>query len=245
MVKLLKGRPEFGRYLLSGYGKVVGVFVAGKPQLYIMKPDLIRQVTCRDFHHFMNRNKPNCYHDQVNHSLLMSEDEDWKRMRTIVSVAFSSGKLRQMLPLMDKCVEKLIKHLDASLVEGKACIEVKKIVGGFAFDVIASTAFATETNYSQSNPVVEMGYKLLKAPLWKAMAVQLLPKTVLNTLGIYSFLDAKALKFFIDLTTEIIRQRKRTKYIRGDLVQLMMDASAGEDELADEDFEKLIATEGR
>lgn len=40
------------------------------------------------------------------------KDDEWKNARSIVSAAFTSGKLKEMLSTMEPCVDALIDHLD-------------------------------------------------------------------------------------------------------------------------------------
>ena len=75
------------------YGKVYGLFTGTLPTLSIADPELIKQVLVKDFHLFVNRRIVNSFHDIWNTNLFLVEQDDWKRVRSICSPAFTSGKI--------------------------------------------------------------------------------------------------------------------------------------------------------
>src|SRR5699024_10359564 len=69
-----------------------------------------------------------------------------------------------------------------------------------------------------------------------------LPRFLLNLLDIRTFLDPESFNFFIDLTKHIVKDRKENpeKFVgRNDLVQLLLDASVEEKEIAAKNYENL------
>jgi len=146
------------------YGKIYGVFNGNQPVLTILDHELIKQVLVKDFHLFVNRQKLTSTHEIWGRNLFNMESEDWKRVRAITSPSFTSGKLRGMNSLMNRCIDKLNAYLDNLCTKGGGVLKTKEIVSGFTIDVIASTSFATETNAnddrSNKNMFVEHGMKL-------------------------------------------------------------------------------------
>lgn len=61
---------------------------------------------------------------------------DLIRIRSIASPTFSSGKLRAMIPLMNKCVRKLVDYMDSVVPStGSRDLNIKEVVTGFTIDV--------------------------------------------------------------------------------------------------------------
>ena len=50
---------DYNKFKIEQGVKVHGWFVLGKPALSINDPDLIKQITVKDFNHFMDRNEAN------------------------------------------------------------------------------------------------------------------------------------------------------------------------------------------
>jgi len=222
-----------------------------EPLLFIADPELIKQVLIKDFSHFINRANPPTYHEYISQTLLLAKDEQWRRLRTITSPAFTSGKLRGMHHLISKCINKLENYLDRLIDQG-GVMNTREVVRGFTIDVIASTSFATETNANDDrtdqdrDPLVINAKKMFEFNPARMIALFTLPKFVLDLFGITSFFEPKPLDFFVDLSKHILKARKsqiQTVKNRTDLVQLMLDASVDESELDNDDYDKLIANE--
>ena len=244
--KFVKSRAEVGLEYAEKYGKLYGYYNGAEPALFVMDNELIKDIMIKDFHCFLNRPKVNVLHKMFINNLLFAEDDTWKRIRTITSPSFTSGKLRAMVPLMEKCIDKFVAYFDKMIQENNGLIDVKKVTSGFTIDVIASTSFATETNAnddrSGKNAFVENGKKLFEIPIFRAIAIFLFPPKLLKMLNILLLADPDAFEFFVNLTQEIVRQRKTQQFKRNDLVQLMMDAFVDEKVLEKTDFEQLSAS---
>ena len=74
-------------------------------------PELIKQVMIKDFHLFVNRRQMPVYHEVLNLGLISIEADDWKRVRSITTPAFTTGKLKGMMEPIERIVTNFIKHL--------------------------------------------------------------------------------------------------------------------------------------
>ncbi|KAJ6223022.1 hypothetical protein RDWZM_001567 [Blomia tropicalis] len=241
------GQVKIEKDWLQKYGKLYGNYQMTAPILTVIEPELIKQVLVKDFHIFVNRDKLLFDHEIFNHNLFNSEDEQWRRIRSITSPTFTSGKLRGMQMLMDRCVDKLANYFDRIIDSPKnGCLNAKEVVTGFTIDVIASTSFATETNangdLSSDNIFVEHGTELMDFKAWRILAFFALPIKVNrwldNSLG---FSDWR-FNFFVNLSRTIIHQRKNGKNKRNDLIQLLMDSFVYENQLKGNNYESLTAS---
>ena len=66
-------------------------------------------------------------------------------MRTIVSPVFTSGKLKLMVPHIDKCGANIEPVLKTAAMTGEI-LEAKEMYGKFTFDSIATSGFGIESN---------------------------------------------------------------------------------------------------
>lgn len=65
------------------YDKVYGIYQFTTPILTIQDPELVKQVLVKDFHIFVNRDQNLFDHEYFNSNLFNSEDETWRRIRSI------------------------------------------------------------------------------------------------------------------------------------------------------------------
>ncbi|CAF98286.1 unnamed protein product, partial [Tetraodon nigroviridis] len=82
-------------------------YLGRKPVVVVADPDMLRQVMVRDFSSFPNRMvKP------MSDCLLMLKNERWKRVRSILTPAFSASKMKEV---RKKCVESVQLKTDVSV----------------------------------------------------------------------------------------------------------------------------------
>merc|ERR1712142_182380 len=75
----------------------------------------------------------------------MGTGEEWKKMRTIVSPVFTSGKLKLMVPHVDKCGDNMREYLKTAALSGET-LEAKEMFGKFTLDSSATSGFGIESN---------------------------------------------------------------------------------------------------
>ena len=86
----------------------VGTYNALKPALFIRDPELIRQITVKDFSHFHDRRKAPKVGGRLIYSVDALEGEEWKDVRNKLLPSFSAGKIKKMYGLIEECAELLV-----------------------------------------------------------------------------------------------------------------------------------------
>lgn len=129
----------------------IGMFGVTRPTLMVRDPELLRLIFIKDFSHFMDRG---VYidekHDPLSGHLFSLSGEKWRNLRTKLTPAFTSGKLKAMMTTLINCGDNLQKHIGEAAKNGKV-IDVREVTANFTTDIIASVAFGLETN-SVANP---------------------------------------------------------------------------------------------
>jgi cytochrome P450 family 3 subfamily A len=125
------------------YGKVVGTFQGRMPLMMIFDADILKQMLVKDFPSFTNRVIPPVTRIPMNRMMHMIKDDDWKRVRGVITPTFSSGKLRKMCAQIRKCSDTLLGNLAEKAKTGEA-FDISELCRAFTMDVIASTAFGIE-----------------------------------------------------------------------------------------------------
>ncbi|CAG2175153.1 unnamed protein product, partial [Oppiella nova] len=201
------------------------------PVLTITDPELIRLILVKDFHVFVGRHvvwTPNIPIRTRNLTQLYGDD--WKRVRSIVSPIFSSGKMHRMYPQIRQCLAPFTNYMDV-LAENRQEINMVDTFAKFFLDVNATTIYATKLDLYKSptdgdttseNPFVLHARSKVVFHDWKEVAKVLLPKVALKWIGIE---DTKANYFFEDFIRHILKDRRDNPgKTHNDFVQLLMDA---------------------
>uniref|UniRef100_T1KL65 Cytochrome P450 n=1 Tax=Tetranychus urticae TaxID=32264 RepID=T1KL65_TETUR len=128
-------------------GRVFGIsfrlFEGFRPCLMIGEPEYIRKVLVQEFDKFPNHR---IFYDgdQISgKSLVALENDEWKCVRKIMTSLFSTGNLKKMKPSIDRCTSSLIEKLRKQ-IEISSTVDMKKMMGAYSLDVLASTAFGIE-----------------------------------------------------------------------------------------------------
>lgn len=120
---------------------IVGIYTALRPSLLIRDPSIVRDILIKDFQSFWHRGYH--YDEKLNPLAgnLFINDDKWKAMRSKLSPAFSSSKMKAMFDTIVDCGQSLENYI--AKFDGKA-IEVREIFAKFTTNVIASVAFGIE-----------------------------------------------------------------------------------------------------
>ena len=109
-------------------GKVYGGYTPSFRFIVINDPELVKEVLIKNFDVFPNRLHINMGPSTVvkKNLFFMAGDEDWKRMRTIVTPAFTSSKLRLMTSQFSWLSDELVNTLNKLEMKGIAKKSIMK-----------------------------------------------------------------------------------------------------------------------
>ncbi|KAL4709631.1 hypothetical protein ACJJTC_007362 [Scirpophaga incertulas] len=204
--------------------KVVGFYNSSRPELLIRDPDLIKNVLMKDFAHFTGRGfAPDKTHTETfMNNLFFVEGDLWKSLRTRMTPAFTSGKLRAMFPLIVERAEKLQeKALDA--VKSNKPIDARDLMARYTTDFIAVCGFGFENEALKDDDCEfrQFGYDIFNPPFTQVF------KNVLKMMfpGIF-----KKTKFFghvesraHSIVNELQRSRNYKPVGKHDFLDLLLD----------------------
>lgn len=130
----------------------IGIYIFHQPSLLIRDPLLMKKIFVKDFDVFPNHKfavkNPD---DPIGTRNIFSIDNpEWKHLRTKLSPAFSSGKIKQLFDLMVESSETLNDFLynkfNNNTNNDKITIDLKLASQKYTTDVISSLAFGVRTN---------------------------------------------------------------------------------------------------
>lgn len=241
IIKNIRNKISFvdGLQIIYKYypnAKFIGIFQFTKPVLMIKDPDMIKKVCVKNFDHF------------VDHTIVLRDDIDpllgknlvslkgqrWKEMRSILSPAFTSSKMRSMFTLISECSQQFTEYFvkEAEKEKGKCTLEMKDIFTRYTNDVIATCAFGIKcdslkdkTNEFYTTGKEITGNNNIRAAL-KIIPFLIMPK-IMKALK-FSFLSKRIQNFFFDIIKNTMSLREKNHIIRPDMIHLLMEARKGQ-----------------
>ncbi|NXF01266.1 CP3A9 protein, partial [Smithornis capensis] len=224
-----KGFLEFDTECFKKYGKVWGIYDGRQPVLAVTDPQIIKSVLVKDcYTTFTNRRRVDLV-GEVGDAISLAEDEQWKRLRTVLSPTFTSGKLKEMFPIMKHYGEVLVTNVQKQVKKDDR-LAVKDIFGSYSMDVVTSTSFGVniDSMNNPKDPFVREMKKLVKFdffdPLFILSFVFPFVTPLLAKMNV-SFFPSAAVDFFLRSVSKIKQEReKETHKGRVDFLQLMIES---------------------
>ena len=189
----------------------------------------------KDFDHFVDRREFEIDTTKEGNKIMSNmmtalKGEQWKRVRSIMSPAFTSGKLKAMVPLIQRVGDDLIEFL-AEKVESGEDFGGKETLTSYTLDCLATCGFGVEANsFKEPNGVflrtvmqATGGEKDRPRLMFNGLMYLLVPKLA-KALGLSVVDDDDAMTFFADVVRKAIDHRQKTKQKRGDLIDLVLEA---------------------
>uniref|UniRef100_A0A8C2WIG7 unspecific monooxygenase n=1 Tax=Cyclopterus lumpus TaxID=8103 RepID=A0A8C2WIG7_CYCLU len=138
------------------YGKVWGTYEFRTPVLAVTDPEMLKTILVKEcFTYFTNRRN---FHlnGELYDAVSIAEDDEWRRIRNILTPSFTSGRIKEMFSVM--------KNISGKLT---ASMRSKAIFGPYSIDVMASCAFSLDVDSinNPSSPIIDHASKLFRFPV--------------------------------------------------------------------------------
>uniref|UniRef100_A0A1B6CG14 Cytochrome P450 n=1 Tax=Clastoptera arizonana TaxID=38151 RepID=A0A1B6CG14_9HEMI len=232
---------EFQLFIYNQFkgNKIAGLYEGRKPTLICLDPNIIRHILVKDFNHFVDR-PTLTFRDSpyIQRMLLNLKGDSWKATRYLMAPAFSSGKLKAMLGLVQEVSDQLIDHLHKSIdANGGQCtgdIQIKDFFGRFTMDVIASCAFGVHCDSfkeadSQFVKTISAFSDISLIQRMALLAVLLFFPKLSKFLKL-SFFNMDSIEFLVQVIKDAKKYREdHPNLINNDFLDLMVAAKKAEE----------------
>jgi len=225
---------------LKGSGPFAGFYWFQKPTAFVLEPELMKNILIKDFPKFTDRGfYSNPKDDPITGHLFLLEGQEWRQMRHKLSPTFTSGKMKNMFPMVVD-VGHVFIDVFGQAVDEHGVVEVKDLLSRFTTDVIGTCAFGIDCN-SLKDPNTE----------FRLMGQRALTETRHNLLGIaFTFVFRNLAKklhmkltpddieeFFFRIVRETIDVREREQIRRNDFMGTLIDLKNNKTIVSEDDGE--------
>ncbi|XP_040830886.1 cytochrome P450 3A6-like isoform X1 [Ochotona curzoniae] len=224
----VSGVWNFDMKCYKTYGNMWGFFQGRQPVLFITDPDMMKTVLVKECYSVFTNRRSFGPVGFMKSALINSKDEEWKRLRTLLSPTFTTGKLKEMLPIIVHYGDVLVKNLSQEAEKGNP-VNLNKILGAYSMDVITSTSFGVNIDSLRNpqDPFLKNLRRLLNYNIFSPLlfSVSLFPflTPVYEALNISKY--PGDVTDFLKSSVEKIKddRLKEKKKHRVDLLQLMIN----------------------
>lgn len=235
MILQLTPMADNFRLLYDGFpdARFAGMYQLSRPVLAIRDPELIKQITVKDFDHFVDHSQfvPEECEPLWGKNLFSLKGERWKEMRATLSPSFTSSKMKAMFNIMSECAERFINHFRAEGSQETVTVELKDVFTRYTNDVIASASFGIDCDSlkERENEFYQMGKEATSfTGFWKNIKflIMMISPKLASFFGVRLF-NNKVSAFFRNLVTGNMAARERDGIVRPDMIHLLMEARKG------------------
>ncbi|XP_072146012.1 cytochrome P450 3A5-like isoform X2 [Dermacentor andersoni] len=224
---------------LEKYGDIVGFYNGAHPFLIVKDPELIKKIQIKDFHNFTSRGMSSGFarsHPINKQSLVNADGERWKKMRSLLTPAFTTRNMKKMMSLMDDGSNELLDAIETLRSKHKA-IEFRELFQRLTADVIIRSAFGLKSNLQQKGRTNSSTESLFQESLntiqqfrraWINFLTACFPELIWFWRAIISYSSSHTKtptdKSFHEIAPIIKFRRGNREKDRSDLLQLMLNA---------------------
>lgn len=203
----------------------LGLYIYTEPFFIPINLDLIKFILTKDFSHFMNRGTFHNKQNPLTENLFNLEDEQWKSLRSKSTPTFTSGKMKTMFQIINKCAEQMNDYID-EISSKNMPLDIKEIVAKYTTDVIGSCAFGLDCN-SFKDPNSEFRkygkevFKMSSLERAKLLFGSIFPR--LAKMIQVKRLQNDTTDFFMRVIKSAVKYREDNGVIRNDFLQILID----------------------
>uniref|UniRef100_A0A8K9UN90 Cytochrome P450, family 3, subfamily A, polypeptide 65 n=1 Tax=Oncorhynchus mykiss TaxID=8022 RepID=A0A8K9UN90_ONCMY len=215
MMEYRKGFTNFDTECFQKYGRIWGIYDGRQPVLCIMDKSIIKTVLIKECYNIFTNRRKFILSGELFDALSVAEDDTWRRIRSVLSPSFTSGRLKQMFGIMKQHSANLLNGMKRQADKDQT-IEVKEFFGPYSMDVVTSTAFSVDIDSlnNPSDPFVSNVKKILKFDLFNPLFL-----LICETVHVHTHTDTQVQSCTF----------KSYEVNRVDFLQLMIDSQKGSD----------------
>uniref|UniRef100_A0A8C9F918 Uncharacterized protein n=1 Tax=Pavo cristatus TaxID=9049 RepID=A0A8C9F918_PAVCR len=208
-----QGLLNFDQMCFEKYGRIWGIFDGRQPVMAILDPALIKTILVKECYSTFTNRRVFGLSGRLESAVSIAVDDQWKRIRTVLSPTFTSGKLKEMFPIIESYGEKLVKNIEKK-VANEEFLDMKNIFGAYSMDVVTSTSFSVDIDSMSkpSDPFVTNIRKFLKfsflSPLMMFIVLFPFMIPVLEKMNV-SLFPTKAIDFFDVVFMKMKKEREK------------------------------------
>ncbi|XP_007544553.2 cytochrome P450 3A30-like, partial [Poecilia latipinna] len=96
MLHYRRGFFNFDQECYRKYGKIWGIYDGRQPVLCVADPEIIKAILVKECYSFFTNRRNFRLNGPLYDAVSIAEDDQWKRIRSVLSPSFTSGRLKEV-----------------------------------------------------------------------------------------------------------------------------------------------------
>uniref|UniRef100_A0A4W5RAM4 unspecific monooxygenase n=1 Tax=Hucho hucho TaxID=62062 RepID=A0A4W5RAM4_9TELE len=135
MMEYKKGFTNFDTECFQKYGRIWGIYDGRQPVLCTMDKSMIKTVLIKECYNIFTNRRDFHLNGELFDAVSVAEDDTWRRIRSVLSPSFTSGRLKEMFGIMKQHSANLLNGMKKQADKDQA-IEIFSQAMIFIFEEI-------------------------------------------------------------------------------------------------------------
>lgn len=223
---------------LQDYGSIVGIYLGAKPLVLVKDPEFIKILQVKEYENFSKRDLyidggmiPG---DTFNTSIIFGDGQKWKTFRNLLTPAFNTSKMKQIVNVWNATVDRFFEHFD-KIPNKENGVEVFEPFRQITVDSIMKVAHSLNPGVvgKKDDHFLQSSFKFFQ-PKYRDFVVTLafLFPEFLRVIKFYNYvqdalkdviLHKPSTKFVIEYFYNFLNHRRIDETSKNDVFQRMLD----------------------
>ncbi|CAG2174488.1 unnamed protein product, partial [Oppiella nova] len=196
----------------------------------VAEPELINHIIVTDFHVFRDRIwKPSDRNTDrntvVDLSVAAAEGDHWRRVRAVVSPAFTGRKLSKMHALINELSNRMVNALDV-IAKNEGQFDAIDMSERYVTEVIVACGFGAKSSAltDLDDPYLVNARNIFSTSMFRFLCAHLIPTFLRPFLNIKSLTTDRETDYFVNILRQILTLRLNSDKKFADFIGLLITA---------------------